>query len=581
VTNPLGSGSSSGDEVNMASTVDQPPEAWPTLTSSQFGRVVRYGTTSDVAAGEIVCRAGEPTTELIVIEQGCVEVFRDPIRDRPEAVVVRHGPGRFVGEFTLFTGQNWYVSVRAVVAGRIHRITVERFRDLMAEDPELSDILLRALLARRDVNRGGAAARSVEIIGRESSAGTLALRTYAARQMLAHTWIDANSPEGDALLHCYGMDHNDLPVVIVLGVPQARATPGLLAERIGLSYTDHGTVDVAVIGGGPAGLAAAVYGASEGLSTLLLDGVGIGGQAASSSRIENYLGFPFGVSGGGLTELALVQAVKFGAHVSTPCQVVALDTAGENPRLTISDGTKVTARSVILAMGARYRRLPLDRWDEFEGSGIYFAATDLEARNCRDDPVTIVGGANSAGQAALFLAAHGNPVTLAIRSPDAAAEMSTYLLDRLRAHPAVTIRPGTQVSGLDGDCCLSSVTLTNTVTGVSTDQRCTGLFCFIGADPPTSWLQGVALHHDGFIRTDNALGREDLQARWAGHARGPLPFETSVPRVFAVGDVRSGSMKRIAGAVGEGASAVRSVHVALASSSRQDTSHDKAGTVDL
>ena len=518
-----------------------------------------------MAVGDLVFRAGEPTTELTVIESGWVEVFRGAIRDSPEDLVVSHGPGRFVGEFTLFTGQTLYLSGRAVAAGRIYRVTLDRFRDLMAEDPDLSDILLRALLARRELLRSGPAARSIEIVGSESSAGTLALRTYAARQMLAHTWVDAASAEGRAILSTYALTTEDLPVVILLGDPMPRATPGILAERIGLSYHgDATTVDLAVIGGGPAGLAAAVYGASEGLSTVLLDGIGAGGQAASSSRIENYLGFPFGVSGGALTELAHVQAVKFGARLSSPCEVVALDATGSVPRLTISDGTEIRARAVILAMGAHYRRLPLDRWADFEGAGIYFAATELEARSCGESPVTVVGGANSAGQAALFLASRGNEVTLAIRSTDAGAEMSSYLLDRLRVHPAVTIRAGTEVTALDGDRSLSKITLTDRVSGISADHLCAGLFCFIGADPPTEWLTGIALHDDGFIRTDVALTDADLGPEWAAAKRTPLPFETSSPRVFAVGDVRYGSMKRIAAAVGEGASAVRSVHAALA-----------------
>ena len=548
-----------------ALATDDPQAAWPALTVSQFTRLTSYGVPHDIAAGDVLYRAGEPTTELLVIEQGWVEVFRGPIRDLPEDLIVSHGPGRFLGEFTLFTGQTLYLGGRAVTPGRVHRISLERFRDLMAEDPELSDILLRALLARRELLRNGPAARSIEILGNEASGGTLALRTYAARQMLAHTWIDADSAEGAAVIAAYRLSPTDLPCAVVLGDPITRATPGMLAERIGLSYRGDGvTVDLAIVGGGPAGLAAAVYGASEGLSTVLVDGIGVGGQAASSSRIENYLGFPFGISGAGLTELAQVQAAKFGARLSSPCQVVALDVPDGRPRLTISDGTVIDARAVILAMGAHYRRLPIDRWDDYEGAGIYFAATDLEARACRDDPVIVVGGANSAGQAALFLASRGNPVTVAIRAADAGAEMSAYLLDRLRAHPAIVIREGTEVVGLHGDAALAGVTMIERTTGTTHEQPCAGLFCFIGADPPTGWLTAVALHDDGFIRTDVSLAPADLGPAWATLGRTPLPFETSVPGVFAVGDIRYGSMKRIAAAVGEGASAVRSVHAALA-----------------
>ncbi|MCW2494677.1 FAD-dependent oxidoreductase [Jatrophihabitans sp.] len=543
------------------SALRDPGVAWPVLDAAQIARITAYGTCQDVAEGAYLFHAGQPTTELIVIETGTIDVSRGEIRDLPEWPVVTHGPGRFVGEFSLFTGQTLILSARMTDPGRVHRISLESFRRLMADDPELSDLLLRALLARRKLLRHTAAARAIEIIGTDNSAGSLALRTYASRQMLPHTWLDAAEEEGRAVLAAYGLDAADLPVAVVLDDPIRQATPGMLAERIGLSYRGAAeTVDLTVIGGGPAGLAAAVYGASEGLSTVLLDGVGVGGQAATSSRIENYLGFPFGVSGGELTDLGQVQAVKFGARLSSPCQVVSLDSTGPDLRLGISDGTVISTRAVILATGAHYRRLPLARWEDFEGAGIYFAATELEARSCRNDPVTVVGGANSAGQAALFLAASGNPVTIAVRS-DPAATMSAYLLDRLRAHPGVTIRTDTEVCALDGATSLETITLRHRRSGEDVEQACHGLFCFIGADPTTAWLDGVALADDGFVRTDADLADADLGPAWS--RRRPLPFETSVPRVFAVGDVRFGSMKRIAAAVGEGASAVRSVHAAL------------------
>jgi thioredoxin reductase (NADPH) len=540
-------------------------ELWPVLTADQVRRVTGYGASADLDAGDVVFSAGSPTAELIVVESGTVDVVRGPIRDLPEEPVVTHGPGRFVGEFSLFTGQARFLSARMTDAGRIHRIVLDRFRNLMADDPEISDIVLRALLGRRRLLQHTGAARSIEIIGHESSAGCLALRVYAERQMLPHIWIDAASAEAQAVIGHYGLGPSDLPAVLVLGDPVPEATPGVLAERIGLSYrgTD-GVADLTVVGGGPAGLAAAVYGASEGLSTVLLDGIGVGGQAAASSRIENYLGFPYGISGGDLTDLGQVQALKFGVRLSSPCTVTGLDASGEEIRLGISDGNTIRTHAVILATGARYRRLPIERWEDFEGAGIYFAATELEARSCRDKPVTVIGGANSAGQAALFLAGRGNPVTLAVRSGDVGAEMSAYLLDRLRAHPGVTIRGATEVTAVDGGTSLREITLRHRKTGETATQPCFGLFCFIGADPATAWLSGVALHGDGFIRTGTDLQADDLGPPWLAAGRLPLPFETSVPRVFAVGDVRHGSMKRIAAATGEGASAVRSVHVAIA-----------------
>jgi thioredoxin reductase (NADPH) len=542
-----------------------PEVAFPTLTDAQFARLITFGTPADVEVGELVFRAGDPTTDLYVVESAWIEVFRNAIRDSPVDSIVTHGPGRFVGEFSLFTGQTLYLSGRVVSAGRIHLINADGFRNMMASDPELSDLVLRALLARREMLRSGPAARTIEILGAESSAGSLALRTYANRQMLAHTWIDADSPEGADLRRSYALEPADLPCLVLLGEPIVRATPGILAERIGLAHRpDDVTVDLTVVGGGPAGLAAAVYGASEGLHTVLLDGIGVGGQAATSSRIENYLGFPFGVSGGDLADLAQVQAVKFGARLSSPCQVVKLDASGPDLRLVLADGSTISTRAVIAATGAHYRRLPIPRWADFEGAGIYFAATKLEAHSCRADPVVVIGGANSAGQASLFLAAAGSQVTLVVRAADITKEMSAYLVDRLQAHPFVTIRAGTEVTELDGDHSLRAVTLTERDSGTTATQACVGLFCFIGAEPTTSWLDGVALHEDGFIRTDVTLTAADLGAKWETLERQPLPFETSIPRVFAVGDVRYGSMKRIAAAVGEGASAVRSVHASLA-----------------
>jgi thioredoxin reductase (NADPH) len=390
------------------------------------------------------------------------------------------------------------------------------------------------------------------------------LRTYAARQLLPHLWFDSDTVAGQALMSAASLPSSDLPAVLTPATVLRRATPGELAEHLGLSYRRSADkpVDLTVIGAGPAGLAAAMYGASEGLATVLLDAVGTGGQAAASSRIENYLGFPSGVSGADLTGRAALQSLKFGAELSSPCVVVALDTASEQLGVVLADGTDISTRAIIIATGARYRALPLDRWSDFEGAGIYYAATELEARACAGGPVTVVGGANSAGQAALFLAARGNAVTVAVRGHDLGAGMSTYLVDRLMADPRITVRTSAQVTGLRGEASLEEITLTDP-SGEQIDQACRGLFCFIGAQPATDWLKGVALDADGFVLTDVRLTSEDLGDTWTGLGRAPLPFESSVPAVFAAGDVRHGSMKRVAAAVGEGASAVRSVHVAI------------------
>jgi thioredoxin reductase (NADPH) len=561
-------GGSPREDQKMTSTpldTDAPSEAFPELTTAELARLRAYGAAEQVAVGDAVFQAGDTSYDLIVIDEGVIDIVRPATRDAPEDTVVRHRAGRFLGELNLLTGQIAYLTARVVEAGRIHRISPEQFRRLMADDPELSDVLLRAFLARRELLRHGPAARSVEIVGSGMSASALALRTYAARQRLPHLWFDSDNVAGQALMNAVDLGPSDLPAVLTPDRILRRATPGEFAEHLGLSYKRAADrpVDLTVIGAGPAGLAAALYGASEGLATVLLDAVGTGGQAAASSRIENYLGFPSGLSGADLTGRAAVQALKFGAQLSSPCQAVSLDASGALLRVVLEDGTDISTRAVVIATGARYRALPLDRWADFEGAGIYYAATELEARACDGHPVAVVGGANSAGQAALYLATRGTNVTLVVRGADISAGMSSYLVDRLVAEPKVAVRTTTEVTGLAGSSSLDTITLTDRSSGESHEQPCHGLFCFIGAYPATTWLTGVAVDQDGFIRTDVQLDSADLGDTWASLGRLPLPFETSIPAVFAAGDVRLGSMKRVAAAVGEGASAVRSVHTAI------------------
>jgi thioredoxin reductase (NADPH) len=344
-----------------------------------------------------------------------------------------------------------------------------------------------------------------------------------------------------------------------------RPTTGDLAAYLGLTLdsTPERRFDLVVVGGGPAGLAAAVYGASEGLSTLLLEQVAVGGQAGTSSRIENYLGFPTGISGADLTMRALVQAEKFGAHLTSPCTATELREQGGHLVVHLSDGTDVAARAAIAASGARYRRLEVDRLDEFEGRGVYYAATELEARLCAGSPVVVVGGGNSAGQAGLFLAESCTRVTFVIRGDNIDTGMSRYLVDRILADERITVRTNTLVTGLEGDDSLVAVR----ATGPEGDEtlHCAALFSFIGADPASDWLCGCAqLDERGFVLTDRALDPQHVDGGAEALGRQLLPFETSKPGLFAVGDVRAGSIKRVAAAVGEGSAAVRSVHEYLA-----------------
>jgi thioredoxin reductase (NADPH) len=542
--------------------------ASPQLGDELFARLVAYGTQQETRPGDVLFKPGDVDVDLIVVARGSVDVIRTETADVPAATVAKVGAGGFVGELNLLTGQNVYLVCRVREAGAVYRVTPESLRQLMANDGELSDIIFRALVARRELLQRTASARAVEIVGNPRSAAGLALRTYVARQRLIHVWFDADSPGGQALMGSAGLTEDDLPAVVLPGTTLKRATPGALGQQLNLTYhrSARKPVDVAIVGAGPAGLAAAVYGASEGLDTILLDAMGTGGQAAASSRIENYLGFPFGLSGADLTGRAVLQALKFGAQLASPCLAVRLDTDrnGGRLRLHLPEDEFIDSKAVVIATGARYRSLPLERWPDFEGAGIYYAATELEARGCVGSPVTVIGGANSAGQAALYLAGRGSDVSLVVRGPDIAAEMSAYLVDRLLVHPRVTVCCRSEVTRLDGADFLEEINVTDRAADITRAQPCSGLFCFIGAEPATSWLTGIATSDDGFIRTDVQLNDADLGLAWADLGRTPLPFETSVPGVFAVGDVHSGSMKRVAAATGEGASAIASVHKAIA-----------------
>ncbi len=536
------------------------PVMSPTLTDEQWERLVAAGTPEDVAVGDYVFRTGEPGYDLIVIESGEVEIVRDALRWVDEAVITTMGPRTFAGELGLLNGQGAFLSARVTTPGRVHRVTRTGLRALMNEDDELCDLILHALWARRESLRTGPAAMTLKFVGTTASSDFLALRRFAERLDLVHKAV-ALPPDDLGSLDTHDITLDDLPVAFIQGEPLMRATPGLVAERLGLSYHAQAdeVVDLVVVGGGPAGLAAAIYGASEGLSTVLLDAVAPGGQAAATSRIENFLGFPFGVSGGDLIGQAILQALKFGVRVYAPCEAVGLTRLSpELLDVALSDGRLIRARSVIVTSGAAYRRLDLDRWQDFERSGVYYAATPLELRQVQGKPVVVVGGANSAGQAALYLASHGSPVHLVVRGPDLGSRMSSYLADRLADDARVRVHTASNVTGLDGDDSLRSVRI-DTVGEV--DAR--GLFCFIGATPATSWLPTLDRDAEGFIRTGTDVGVQTLD-QWQGLGREPLPFETSAPRVFAAGDVRRGSMKRVAAAVGEGSSAVASVHRALA-----------------
>ncbi len=538
--------------------------AFPTLTDQQLARLVDYGEEVSVAAGEELFVEGQASYDWIVILDGEADIIYADVTAGTETVLATHGAGRFLGELGLLTGQRTFLRGRMRGDGRIRRVTPESFRRLLASDPEIGDIAFDAFVARREIIARGAGAASMRIIGSRFSKRALELGSYVLRQRLPFQWIDLDGDEVDdagALLASVGAVLADTPVVVTSTATLRNPTVGELASHLGLVYqpTSLELLDVVIIGAGPAGLAAAVYGASEGLSTLLVDRVGVGGQAGTSSRIENYVGFPSGISGGELVERAALQAQRLGATITSPCSVERIEAVCDGYRLSLGDDAVLMARTVVVALGVQYRKLPLDRLEEFEGAGVYYAATDLEARVCDRDPVTVIGGGNSAGQAAIFLAQQGSEVTIAIRGADLASSMSSYLIDRIDAAPNITVSSHTEVSALHGSTRLTEITLRNNRSGEEARQRCSGLFSFIGAVPFTEWLDGfVELDDKGFVLTDT-----DLVGRVPDGFE-PLPFETSRPGVFAAGDVRASSMKRVAAAVGDGSSAIRSVHQRLA-----------------
>ncbi|KAA9107914.1 FAD-dependent oxidoreductase [Microbacterium rhizomatis] len=535
------------------------PKQSPSITDAQWARLLTFGTPHDVEEGDYVFRSGDRRYDLILVESSEVEVVRESLGWFDEVVIATMGPRTFVGELGLLNGQGAFLSARVTKPGQVYRVDREALRHLMAEDDELCDMILHALWERREALRKGPAAYTLKLIGTKSSRDFLYLRRFAERLDLVHTATEID-PSDPSLFPHHDFTEADLPVAFIQGEPMRNATPGKVAERLGLSYEGDADeiVDLVVVGGGPAGLAAAIYGASEGLSTVLLDSVAPGGQAAATSRIENFLGFPFGVSGGSLIGQASLQALKFGVRVYAPCEAVNLQTAGDILDVTLTDGRVIRARSAIVTSGAAYRTLELDRWADFEGAGIFYAATPLELRQVTGSPVVVVGGANSAGQASLYLAANGCRVRLVVRGDDLRTRMSSYLVDRLLEEPLIEVHTRARVTGLAGERSLERVT----IEGVG-DVDARGLFCFIGADPATAWLPDLDRDDDGFLRTGTDVGVQTLE-RWQGLGREPLPFETSIPRVFAAGDVRRGSMKRVAAAVGEGSSAVASVHRALA-----------------
>jgi thioredoxin reductase (NADPH) len=513
------------------------------LSRSQLETLVRHGEQRTASAGETLFRIGDRTYPFIAVVEGEVAIL-----DGAGAEIVRHGPSGFVGEMNLLSGQTVFLT--AVATAPLRYVAVERaaLRQLLFDDSALSELLLTAFIERRELLQARQGV-GVQIVGRRSSPETRRLTQFARQQRVPYSWLDPErSPEAAALLA--GIDPDDEPLVrLPGGVDLRRPSNGELSRAlgIGLELAARETVDLLVVGGGPAGLGAAVYGASEGLDTLLVDATALGGQAGSSRRIENYLGFPGGVSGTELMGRAITQARKFGARTGSPYRATALRPGAERHVVSLDDGVEVAARAVLLATGAEYRRLPVAGLEDYEGLSVFYAAGPPEAQLCGAQRVGVVGGGNSAGQAAVWLARGGALVTLLHRRADLRETMSAYLIGELGRF-GVAVRDGSEIAELHGvDGQIEAVTLRD-----GARMPLAFLFLFLGASPCTDWLGDVvARDGDGFVLTGDDAGASGL-------------LETSVPGVFAAGDARAGSIKRCATAVGEGAGVVRFVHERLA-----------------
>lgn len=539
--------------------------AFAQLTPSQITALRAWGTERSTSAGDVLFAEGATQYPFSVVLDGTVEI----LSGYPDSIqmVAVHRPGEFVGDADLLTGRASLVTARVGESGRILEIAPDNFRRVIAELPDVSETLLSAFLMRRAILVGEGYA-GIKIVGSRFSPAAHALREFATRNSIPFTWLDVESDrEAEVLLRELGVAPADTPLVIGRG-GKFKRNPSVaeFAHYMGLdgALTTKTVHDLVVVGAGPAGLGTAVYGASEGLSTLLLDAIAPGGQAATSSKIENYLGFATGISGAELARQALLQAQKFGAQLGVPQTAVSLKLDGGQQCVVLSDGSLVRARTVVVATGVEYRRLEIARLQEFEGAGVYYAAGEMEARLCGGDEVIVVGGGNSAGQAAVFLARHARRVHIVIRGDDLAKSMSRYLVDRLAQLENVTVHPFTVIDALDGTDRLAGVTMRR-LSGEETHVAAHALFIFIGAVPHTAWLTDcVELDRAGFVVTGPALSASSIDTdAWRRVHRAPHFLETSIPGVFAVGDVRSGSVKRVASAVGEGAMAVSFVHAHL------------------
>ena len=549
------------------SALDASTQAFPVLTAAQIGRVRPGGKLRKVEPGEILFQPDDTGVPFFVLLSGGMEIVQPSLTG--ERLIVKHGPGEFTGEIFMISGQRCFVRGRVTEAGEFIEVSGDGLRSIVARDAELSEIFMRAFILRRLalISQGFG---NVVLMGSRHSANTLHLREFLTRNAYPYVYVDLDTDKASQeLLDRFEVKMSEIPVLVCNGRTVLRnPTTQQLADCLGLNASiDQSQVrDVIIVGAGPSGLAAAVYAASEGLDALVIEADAPGGQAGSSSKIENYLGFPTGISGQELSSRSIAQAQKFGAKMMIGHSVVRLGCTHRPYEVVLDNDSVIAGRSIIISTGAQYNKPKIENLKKFEGQGIYYGATFIEAQLCEDEEVIVVGGGNSAGQAAVYLAQTARKVHILVRSRALSETMSRYLIQRITENPGIELHCKTEIIALEGDTQLERVTWLNKATGETSTRDIRHVFIMAGASPRTAWLQGcVALDDKGFILTgrdlDDPAGIAPPTA-WP-LSRAPQMLETSLPAVFAVGDVRSGNVKRVASAVGEGSIAVHLVHRAL------------------